>query len=534
MILKNKTLLRSSLFKLLSAIAISLLGTAPISATALIQRRDTSAHTLTNETKPKEDWIGMYLSGRKIGYSSIFTSSTIYHGKIAQLIRSHGMTHLQVLGSSVDQEDETTTISDSNQLPLEQTFDVKSNGSAIHVEAVFDHIHHKIQCKIGSGSSQTNKELFIPAEAHLAGDTNALTAGRKLKIGDKLEFSYLEPLSVELQKAKIEVTGEAKLRDPLTGTPVNTLIVKASLTLGQMTSWESEAGNTIKSEIDLGVAKLIMVRDTKKNALLSDSLIPRFELSTGVNQDIVPPVSADFAIATAIIPDKIIPNPRTLKILELHITGIPKERIISDGVRQFEKAVDETDINSPIEVLIEVPIFSEEDSALTSSEDENVARYLKKTDYLNIDDPQIRETASQLRGKTRNLYSIAVSIRNWVHKVMVPDPSIGVPRSATDIYGRRRGVCRDYATLFTAVARSAGVPTRLCSGIVYAQDRFFYHAWAECWVGKWIAFDPTLYDPKNPVEFVDATHIKFAEGDVTSMFDVVSIVGRLKLKVDRF
>lgn len=117
---------------------------------------------------------------------------------------------------------------------------------------------------------------------------------------------------------------------------------------------------------------------------------------------------------------------------------------------------------------------------------------------------------------------------------MTPDASIGVPRTSTDIFARRRGVCRDYATLYTALARAAGVPTRLCSGIVYAEGKFFYHAWAESWVGQWIAFDPTLYDPGHGVDFVDATHIKFAQGDVTSMFAVVSIVGRLQIAVEDF
>ncbi len=114
---------------------------------------------------------------------------------------------------------------------------------------------------------------------------------------------------------------------------------------------------------------------------------------------------------------------------------------------------------------------------------------------------------------------------------MTPDPSIGVIRSATDVYGRRRGVCRDYATLYTAIARAAGLPTRLCAGIVYSQGRFYYHAWAESYVGKWVAFDPTLYQPSIGAEYVDATHIKFAQGDVTGMLNVVSIVGRLKIKV---
>jgi hypothetical protein len=89
---------------------------------------------------------------------------------------------------------------------------------------------------------------------------------------------------------------------------------------------------------------------------------------------------------------------------------------------------------------------------------------------------------------------------------------------------RPRGVCRDYATLFAGIARAAGIPTRLAGGITYAQGKFFYHAWVECWVGQWVPFDATLNQ-----DFVDATHVKFAQGDVNEMFNVANVIGRLKL-----
>jgi hypothetical protein len=34
-----------------------------------------------------------------------------------------------------------------------------------------------------------------------------------------------------------------------------------------------------------------------------------------------------------------------------------------------------------------------------------------------------------------------------------------------------------------------------------------------------------------PSDFVDATHIKFAQGDPTEMFQAIRVVGRLKVEV---
>ena len=108
--------------------------------------------------------------------------------------------------------------------------------------------------------------------------------------------------------------------------------------------------------------------------------------------------------------------------------------------------------------------------------------------------------------------------------------NVGTPRSAVEILRSRDGVCRDYATLFTAVARAAGVPTRLCSGIVYFKDAFYYHAWVECQltpgIDGWYPFDATLDD-----DFVDATHVKFAQGDPADMFGAVRVVGQIQAEI---
>ena len=92
------------------------------------------------------------------------------------------------------------------------------------------------------------------------------------------------------------------------------------------------------------------------------------------------------------------------------------------------------------------------------------------------------------------------------------------------------GVCREYATLFAALARAAGIPTRLCGGVVYKEGELRYHAWNECRVtddpGGWIPFDATADG-----DFVDATHVKPSQGDVTDMYDFAAAVGRLKAQV---
>ncbi len=88
------------------------------------------------------------------------------------------------------------------------------------------------------------------------------------------------------------------------------------------------------------------------------------------------------------------------------------------------------------------------------------------------------------------------------------------------------GVCRDYAILFAALARNRGIPAKVVAGLTCVDGSFYYHAWVECFVGEWVPFDATL-----PTDFVDATHIKLAEGDATSMFGMAKVIGSLKAKI---
>jgi len=484
---------------------------------------------------PHDEWIGIYMGRQKVGYSGTHYASVSYHDTPAIKATSHGITRMQLFGNSVEQDEETETISDLQNRPLAQNFHVTSNGSVIQVAAVFDYPHHQVHCTIGQGRAATTKDIEIPAGAKLEGDSNNLLDGQKPAVGQKFVASYLEPLTVELQEAAVEVVGKDTVRDD-SGRQVPAFRIKTAMSLGKMTSWVDADGHSIKSEIDLGALSMVMVTEPKPHALDRAAISPALTTPpAGKGKTYTPP--ADFAVATAIATAKPIADPRNLKTLKVVIDGIPTEKLILSDARQQETRL-MTHPVPPYEVTVDVTAESVDEASVPSLpiQDPALAPYLKAAPYLPVDDPSLRKTALQIRGTETNPYRIALSLRDWVNNAMTPDPTIGVPRSATDIFQRRRGVCRDYATLYTALARAAGVPTRLCSGIVYGDFQgkagFYYHAWAEIWAGKWIAVDPTLFDPSHPVRYVDATHIKFAQGDVTQMFQMVSIVGRLKITVE--
>src|SRR5439155_1251015 len=138
--------------------------------------------------------------------------------------------------------------------------------------------------------------------------------------------------------------------------------------------------------------------------------------------------------------------------------------------------------------------------------------------YLEGDDPRIQKQARENVGDPTDPLEKARRIPPWVHQQMKPQINIRVIRSAPD--GPQPP---------TALARAAGVPARVCGGIIYFKGAFYYHAWGEVQPdpgAEWVPFDATL-----PTDFVDATHIKFAQGDPTAMFGAVRVVGKLKAEV---
>ena len=86
--------------------------------------------------------------------------------------------------------------------------------------------------------------------------------------------------------------------------------------------------------------------------------------------------------------------------------------------------------------------------------------------------------------------------------------------SARAAWHRRKGDCTENAVLLAALARAAGIPARVASGLVYDRERyhgtseaFLPHAWTLAWIdGRWRSYDIS-------VEGFDATHVALTIGD---------------------
>ncbi len=84
---------------------------------------------------------------------------------------------------------------------------------------------------------------------------------------------------------------------------------------------------------------------------------------------------------------------------------------------------------------------------------------------------------------------------------------------AIEAFNTKRGICFDYACLYVAMARKAGLKVRIITGQGFDGKNYGPHAWNEVYIeeeGKWINVDPTFYfagDYFDNKDF-DKDHIK--------------------------
>jgi hypothetical protein len=139
--------------------------------------------------------------------------------------------------------------------------------------------------------------------------------------------------------------------------------------------------------------------------------------------------------------------------------------------------------------------------------------------FIQSDEPEIVATA---RGLTEGMDDVtkARTLNEWVYENVTKSPTLSLP-SAKEVLEQRVGDCNEHAVLFTALARAAGVPTRISTGLAYTGGQFYYHAWPEVWVGRWLAVDPTFGQfPADPL------HLRLMTGGLESQYEVLGILGR--------
>jgi hypothetical protein len=236
-------------------------------------------------------------------------------------------------------------------------------------------------------------------------------------------------------------------------------------------------------------------------------------------------------MASAVVKaDKWLRDTRLIRRLRLKLVlegEDPQELFVRDQTQKIERAGKDVVLVSQSVIAADTDVLALPlDGALRKS----LAPFLEPTDMVQSGDPLVREKASGIAGGERDAWKLSVRVYGEVRKLLSPSFDVAFA-SAVEAIKQGKGDCTEYAAVFAALARSLGIPVRICYGMVNTGwGTFLFHAWNEVYAGRWIPIDAALGQVR-----VDATHLALYKGPGNELagveLKILKTLGKLKLEV---
>ncbi len=457
-----------------------------------------TAQPLFQGSGEREDWMGTYFQGKKLGFTRVQTRWSL------QGIEVDSTVFFQIRSKSIDQ---STTINQKTRLGPD--FKLRSFSLLQEITGHRQQVEGRVEgnrliYRIKSRGFDKEKSIEFPPGT-LPSSTfllNLLADG--LKVGQKGTLSlFLEPFQM-LVDLEYEVLRKDNLE--YEGKSVETFAIKQKIEGIETTLWVAGDGSVIKETTNQGFAS--------------------FKESAEVAQKLDEPLTVSSMITMSLVkPDQPIDRSERVREIIFYLQPLRSPDLVPQDQRQKILKAEQLP-NGLYRATLQVKTEPKRIASLSRWPGESTQdpKYLEDSAQVQARHPMIRALARELAGDKRNVWQVAKDINRWVYRNLAKELVDTV--TALDALHERRGECQSHTYLFTALARAVGIPTRIVNGLVYSQEYsgFLYHAWPEVYVGEWRALDPTFGQ-----DVVDATHIKLTEGTEEGSFRLMEFVGKLKI-----
>lgn len=368
----------------------------------------------------------------------------------------------------------------------------RSNDTDFHVTGRLE--KGKLEASLETAGETVPISIPLGRELFLDSGLGAALRLPTCEEGEVLRFESFDPLTLSKSSARLECLGEETLLLAGEQTPARRLKVFSGGF--ESLAWVDGDGNVLRAETPFG---FVLEKISRQEALEPLESAPSSEDGPG------------WLGLTAVKPTGKKPF-RGAKRLLLRVAGGPLPPVDS---AQRQRA----------DGLFEVFAGQAADPAAAPAD---LAPFLRAEPLLQSDHPKMISAARQIVGQETDPAKQALLLHDWVFIRLDKEPVLSLP-SALEVLERRRGDCNEHAVLYTALARSLGLPARVAVGLVWSDEQqgFFYHAWPEVLLaGSWQRFDPTLDQPT-----ADATHLKLLAGGIESWPQLLPFLGRLEIEV---
>lgn len=441
------------------------------------------------DVKAVSYWNGWYEKGHKVGYVQVLMQTFPDRYRFER--RGRMMTVM--MGDAVVATPISVVNTDRSFAMRDFDFTMSTTGHEYHVMGVVR--GDKVMMTVESGGQRQSLNLEVTGPVYPTEALPSMIRSRALEPKLKYEVTVFDVMIQKTSNAEITVLGDDRIT--LRDTVRSALKVSAVLFDVPHTVWIDSNGVVLREEAPPSSA---MVLEPPDVAMSTRATAAPADLMSMFAVPVTPPLS----------------NPRQLRYLKLELNGI--------DARKFDLNDETQRVLNSAPVVLEV---APSDSGIRrlSLPITGDTTALNATLAIQSRSPLIIKKARELAGGSTDAEAVARQLNNWVFTNVRPRGTPSMP-SATDVLQTMEGDCNEHAVLYAAFCRALGIPCKVCVGLVYRDNYFWYHAWNKVYLGRWVPVDPTF--GQFPV---DATHLKLKEGEMDEQAQVLTVVGNLSVKV---
>jgi transglutaminase-like putative cysteine protease len=456
-------------------------------------------------------WRGVYYRGDKVG----FTVSQTVPVDDGFEIQEDGRLELTLLGAASTAAIRTTARVDQDFALRSFEFSLDPGTGATRVIGDVDGAALNLTIATAAGERTHRIELDEPPV--LAANLGRRLALAGLAPGRQHRWQVFDPATlasapltatvgprenVTLDVHRERVTASGRQITTIGGRPIPAFRVELSFAGVTTTSWVTDTGEVVREESPMG---LITVRETAEQA-------QQRAVGTRGRTDLI-----DAAAVRPVMRGRI-DDPRNVERLLMRVEGADLSSPDVQGAGQ--------------QVTADIVELRDPRTLVAARGDTDLRRFLAPEPFIESDDPEIvAEAERALAGAGPSARERAERLTRYVNALLEKKPTVSLP-SASEVLRTRVGDCNEHTVLYVAMARAAGLPARIATGLTFVRGAFYYHAWPEVYIdegqggGYWLPVDPTLN--QFPA---DATHLRLARGGLESQAAILPLIGRLKITV---
>lgn len=453
---------------------------------------------LAGDVLLQESWARILVEGKPIGYShtsvEVDETDPLKHFTMINRVNAR----LKALGFDQPVFVETRAHIDVMQHLQSFAFSLSSRHYEMQIRGRrTEGTRYAVTVRGGAGVQKHTVE--IPDDVILYSPMTEM-ALKKLRPGTELRFRTFDPVSMKPAQVLIQAIRDEAI--DIDGVSVPATLLSSEYQGMTVQSWVDASGRLLRQETPMGWTIESCSPEAAIQALRESGK------------------SDDIGISLAVPVDGRITNPTERGWVRLRLTGVEWK----PGQLTTNRQRPEADAGDVLELVVQRARWPAHADAQPLAPEARAAA-LESTPFIQSDAPEIRAQAEQIVNGARDDREKALAILRWVHKSVRKEGAMSLP-SALDVLRTRVGDCNEHTYLYTALARAAGLPSKVMVGLAYHEGRFHYHAWPAVHVGDWVELDPTWGQ-----ELVDATHIRITEGELAQQMQIIHVVGRLRIAV---